>query len=202
MGNLTLAMAEIIRPTLAEMSRRGVPFQGVLFAGLMIKDGQPRLVEYNVRFGDPECQVLMLRLGAQAMDLMHAAAEGRLSGYVLLALPVAAALAAAARRIERYMKCAQDIEWAISEEGQILVLQCRPLQQQEFEVKGPGPPEDIEASPLLAGAAAAAPPADPAAEGRAIAAAFSRISAAYFQCTWPSRVESLSWSSSPCSTMS
>ena len=72
------AMAEIIRPTLAEMARRGVPFQGVLFAGLMIKDGAPRLVEYNVRFGDPECQVLMLRLGGQAFDLIHAAAEGRL----------------------------------------------------------------------------------------------------------------------------
>ncbi|SLN30558.1 phosphoribosylamine--glycine ligase [Ruegeria meonggei] len=72
------AMDEIIRPTVAEMKRRGAPFQGVLYAGLMIKDGQPRLVEYNVRFGDPECQVLMMRLGAQVMDLMHAAAEGRL----------------------------------------------------------------------------------------------------------------------------
>lgn len=72
------AMEEIVRPTMAEMARRGMPFQGVLYAGLMIKDGAPRLVEYNVRFGDPECQVLMLRLGAQVMDLMHAAAEGRL----------------------------------------------------------------------------------------------------------------------------
>jgi phosphoribosylamine---glycine ligase len=74
------AMNEIVRPTMAEMKRRGMPFQGVLFVGLMIKDGQPRLVEYNVRFGDPECQALMMRLGAQAMDLMHAAAEGRLAG--------------------------------------------------------------------------------------------------------------------------
>jgi len=72
------AMDEIIRPCVDEMAARGMPFQGVLYAGLMIKDGQPRLVEYNVRFGDPECQVLMMRLGAQAMDLMHAAAEGRL----------------------------------------------------------------------------------------------------------------------------
>lgn len=72
------AMAEIVRPTLAEMARRGTPYQGVLYAGLMIKDGAPRLVEYNVRFGDPECQVLMLRLGGQAFDLMQAAAEGRL----------------------------------------------------------------------------------------------------------------------------
>ncbi len=73
------AMDQIVRPTMVEMKRRGTPFQGVLYAGLMIKDGQPKLVEYNVRFGDPECQVLMMRLGAQAMDLMHAAAEGRLS---------------------------------------------------------------------------------------------------------------------------
>ncbi|MEO0937245.1 MAG: phosphoribosylamine--glycine ligase [Pseudomonadota bacterium] len=73
------AMDEIIRPCMAEMARRGTPYQGVLYAGLMIKDGAPRLVEYNVRFGDPECQVLMMRLGAQALDLMHAAAEGRLA---------------------------------------------------------------------------------------------------------------------------
>ena len=72
------ALDEIVRPTMAEMTKRGMPYQGVLYVGLMIKDGQPRLVEYNVRFGDPECQVLMMRLGAQAMDLMHAAAEGRL----------------------------------------------------------------------------------------------------------------------------
>ena len=71
-------MEEIIRPTLAEMAARGTPFQGVLYAGLMIRDGRARLVEYNVRFGDPECQVLMMRLGAQALDLMQAAAEGRL----------------------------------------------------------------------------------------------------------------------------
>ena len=73
------AMDEIIRPTLRVMAERGTPYQGVLYAGLMIKDGQPRLVEYNVRFGDPECQVLMMRLGAQVLDLMQAAAEGRLA---------------------------------------------------------------------------------------------------------------------------
>lgn len=73
------ALAEIIRPTMAEMARRGTPYQGVLYVGLMIKDGAPRLVEYNARFGDPECQVLMMRLGAQAFDLIHATAEERLS---------------------------------------------------------------------------------------------------------------------------
>jgi len=72
-------MTEIIKPTMAEMARRGTPYQGVLYAGLMIKDGAPRLVEYNARFGDPECQVLMMRLGAQALDLLIACAEERLS---------------------------------------------------------------------------------------------------------------------------
>ena len=74
------ALDEIVRPTVAEMARRGTPFSGVLYAGLMIEHGAPRLVEYNVRFGDPECQALMLRLGGQALDLIHACAEGRLAG--------------------------------------------------------------------------------------------------------------------------
>ena len=73
------AMAEIVLPTIAEMAKRGTPYQGVLYAGLMIKDGKARLVEYNARFGDPECQVLMMRLGAQALDVLLACAEGRLA---------------------------------------------------------------------------------------------------------------------------
>ena len=73
------ALAEIIAPTLAEMARRGAPYQGVLYAGLMIEDGAPRLVEYNVRFGDPETQVLAMRLGAQMLDAVLACAEGRVA---------------------------------------------------------------------------------------------------------------------------
>ena len=73
------ALDEIVKPSVAEMARRGTPFQGVLYAGLMIDGGRARLVEYNVRFGDPEAQVLMMRLGAQALDLMQACAEGRLA---------------------------------------------------------------------------------------------------------------------------
>lgn len=72
-------MERIIRPTVAEMSRRNNPFQGVLYAGLMISEGRARLVEYNVRFGDPECQALMIRLGAQVLDLLLACATGRLA---------------------------------------------------------------------------------------------------------------------------
>ncbi|MEQ8365486.1 MAG: phosphoribosylamine--glycine ligase [Roseicyclus sp.] len=73
------ALARIVQPTVDEMARRGTPYKGVLYVGLMIEHGRPRLVEYNVRFGDPECQVLMMRLGAQALDAMLACAEGRLA---------------------------------------------------------------------------------------------------------------------------
>ena len=73
------AMERIVMPTIAEMARRGTPYQGVLYAGLMIENGQARLVEYNARFGDPETQVLMMRLGGQALDLLLACAEGTLA---------------------------------------------------------------------------------------------------------------------------
>jgi phosphoribosylamine--glycine ligase len=73
------ALNDIIKPCIAEMARRGTPYRGVLYAGLMIENGAPRLVEYNVRFGDPECQVLMMRLGGQILDLIQAAAENRLA---------------------------------------------------------------------------------------------------------------------------
>jgi len=73
------ALHEIVAPTLREMARRGTPYQGVLYAGLMIDNGAPKLIEYNVRFGDPEAQVLMMRLGGQVLDLIQACAEGRLA---------------------------------------------------------------------------------------------------------------------------
>jgi phosphoribosylamine--glycine ligase len=72
------ALEEIVGPTLREMARRGTPYRGVLYAGLMIEDGAPKLIEYNVRFGDPEAQVLAMRLGGQLLDLVQACAEGRL----------------------------------------------------------------------------------------------------------------------------
>ncbi len=73
------ALERIVRPTLACMAERGTPFQGVLYVGLMIADGAPRLVEYNVRFGDPEAQVLAMRLGAQLLDACLACATGDLA---------------------------------------------------------------------------------------------------------------------------
>ena len=69
----------LIRPTVAGMAAEGAPLKGVLYAGLMIEDGAPRLVEYNARFGDPECQVLMLRLESDIVPYLLACATGKLS---------------------------------------------------------------------------------------------------------------------------
>ncbi|MBV1796334.1 phosphoribosylamine--glycine ligase [Siccirubricoccus sp. G192] len=76
-------MAEIIRPTLAEMARRGTPFRGVLFAGLMLTDTGPKLIEFNVRFGDPECQALMPRLRSDLLAALLAACDGELGDFDL-----------------------------------------------------------------------------------------------------------------------
>ena len=72
-------MTEIVEPTMRGMAAMGAPFSGVLFAGLMITADGPKLIEYNVRFGDPECQVLMMRLKDDILVLMKAATEGQLS---------------------------------------------------------------------------------------------------------------------------
>lgn len=71
-------MREIIEPTVRAMKERGTPFRGVLFAGLMITKDGPKLIEYNTRFGDPECEVLMPRLKSSLIDLFVATLEGRL----------------------------------------------------------------------------------------------------------------------------
>jgi phosphoribosylamine--glycine ligase len=71
-------MKEIIGPTLAGMADMGMPFTGVLYAGLMITPTGPQLIEYNVRFGDPECQVLMMRLKDDLLLLVKAATDGML----------------------------------------------------------------------------------------------------------------------------
>ncbi len=76
-------MAEIIRPTVAAMAKRGTPFKGVLFAGLMIGADGPQLIEFNTRFGDPETQVLMLRLRSDLLTALIAAADGALKDFDL-----------------------------------------------------------------------------------------------------------------------
>jgi phosphoribosylamine---glycine ligase len=76
-------MDEIIRPTVAGMARRGTPFKGVLFLGVMITAQGPKLYEYNVRFGDPECQALMLRLKSDLLPALVATADGVLANFDL-----------------------------------------------------------------------------------------------------------------------
>lgn len=73
------ARLKLIEPTVAFMLEEGAPYRGVLYAGLMITPQGPKLVEYNARFGDPECQVLMLRLESDLVPYLHAAATGRLA---------------------------------------------------------------------------------------------------------------------------
>ncbi len=78
------SMADItVRPILAEMARRGTPFKGILYAGLMMTDDGPKVLEYNVRFGDPECQPLLMRLRSDLAGLMLACATGALRGQDL-----------------------------------------------------------------------------------------------------------------------
>jgi phosphoribosylamine--glycine ligase len=76
-------MAEIIRPTVAAMRARGTPFQGVLFAGIMITREGPKIYEYNCRFGDPECQVLVMRLRSDLLTALVATADGALGTFDL-----------------------------------------------------------------------------------------------------------------------
>ena len=72
-------MAEIIQPTVDQMAKDGMPYSGVLYAGLMLTASGPQLIEYNCRFGDPECQVLMSRLDSDLAAIMMACAKGELS---------------------------------------------------------------------------------------------------------------------------
>ncbi|GEQ99438.1 hypothetical protein JCM17845_00620 [Iodidimonas gelatinilytica] len=76
-------MADIIRPTLAAMKAEGCPYKGVLYAGLMITEEGPKLIEYNARFGDPECQVLMMRLASDIVPALMACIDGRVADMAL-----------------------------------------------------------------------------------------------------------------------
>jgi phosphoribosylamine--glycine ligase len=84
------ALDEIVLPTIRAMREMGCPYRGVLYAGLMITSDGPKLIEYNVRFGDPECQVLMLRLMSDLVPALGAAHEGMLKTFDLRWYPDAA----------------------------------------------------------------------------------------------------------------
>ncbi|MCP4093688.1 MAG: phosphoribosylamine--glycine ligase [Planctomycetes bacterium] len=74
----TLIERQILLPTLHGMVREGHPFQGVMFAGLMLTSGGPKVIEYNVRFGDPECQILMMRFASDLVPYLKACSDGTL----------------------------------------------------------------------------------------------------------------------------
>jgi phosphoribosylamine---glycine ligase len=84
------AMEEIVLPTVRAMKAMGTPYKGVLYAGLMITADGPKLIEYNVRFGDPECQVLMLRLMSDLVPALLACCDGMLKNFDLRWYPQAA----------------------------------------------------------------------------------------------------------------
>jgi len=83
-------MSRIILPTVAGMKARGTPFRGVLFAGVMLTEQGPKLFEYNVRFGDPECQVLMLRMMSDIVPALLASCDGQLKNFDLRWFPQSA----------------------------------------------------------------------------------------------------------------
>jgi len=76
-------MDEMIKPTLRALSAMGSPYKGVLYAGVMVTKDGPKLVEYNARFGDPECQVLMLRMMSDILPALIACADGQLKNFSL-----------------------------------------------------------------------------------------------------------------------
>ena len=77
--NLDKIVNKIVKPTIEYMKEIGAEFSGILYAGLILNNGEPKLIEYNVRFGDPECQALCMRLGAQILDIYFSGAKNELS---------------------------------------------------------------------------------------------------------------------------
>ena len=88
----------VVRPALAEMARRGMPFRGILFAGLMLTADGPKLIEFNVRFGDPECQILLSRLRSDLLPALQAACDGELANFDLRFFDTAAVAVVMAAR--------------------------------------------------------------------------------------------------------
>jgi phosphoribosylamine--glycine ligase len=108
-------MKEIIEPTVAAMKAQGCPFKGVLFAGLMIGGDGPKLIEFNTRFGDPECQVMLARLEDDLLGLLLACARGRLPESVRLSPKTALTVVMAAQGYPGTPKKGGPIETAEAE---------------------------------------------------------------------------------------
>ena len=118
---------EFIKPTMAAMAAEGYPYRGILFAGLMVDENGPKLLEYNVRFGDPECQVLMTRLMSDVLPALIAAADGVLDTFDLrwyddeVALTVVMAAEGYPGDYEKGTKI-NDIDAAMADDQSIMVF--------------------------------------------------------------------------------
>jgi phosphoribosylamine--glycine ligase len=74
-------MREIMHPLVAQMAKMGCPYQGVLYAGLMVHEGRPKVLEFNARFGDPECQPLLFRMKSDLVPVLQACIDGTLAEH-------------------------------------------------------------------------------------------------------------------------
>jgi phosphoribosylamine--glycine ligase len=85
-----VVMRDVIRPVVAGLARDGIRYTGILYAGLMVRDGKPSVLEFNVRLGDPEAQVLLARFASDLADVMVRTCDGRLAGTTIAWDPRAA----------------------------------------------------------------------------------------------------------------
>jgi phosphoribosylamine---glycine ligase len=116
-------MREIVRPTLKGMNKRGSPFRGVLFAGLMVGESGPKLIEFNVRFGDPEAEVILPRLKDDLLPLLVGCASGTLrKGPLQFSSDIAVAVVMAARGYPGEPLRGSQIEWVEENEPQAEVV--------------------------------------------------------------------------------
>lgn len=111
-------IADIVAPTLAELAKRAIEFRGVLYAGVMLTSKGPKLLEYNVRFGDPEAEVLVPLYGESLFDLLVRVGEGRLSGASAFATGCAVTIVLAARGYPQSPQ-AGDVVHGLGEDGQL-----------------------------------------------------------------------------------
>jgi len=97
-------MEQIMLPTVRAMAAEGRPFRGILYAGLMIKDGVPKVLEYNVRFGDPEAQPLLVRLDGDLLPLLEAVIDQRLRDEAFAGIPIPRCACDGGRRLPRRLR--------------------------------------------------------------------------------------------------
>lgn len=114
------AADEVVAPILRELSRRGLDYRGAMFAGIMVQEGRPYCLEYNVRFGDPETQTLVRRMGSGLYDALRACAEGRVPGAVEISAAAAVTVVVAGAGYPGPVEKGVPIELASVPDGVVL----------------------------------------------------------------------------------